>query len=221
MFDLKRYVVAWAIVAAAALAGGCSSSSGGQKTFEEFTRTQANLSAAQNDIDNTLATLNGLRITTPENLNNAFRQYRDSVDRLKQRGIEARRLAESMNENMTMNIKAWQKEMETINDPTVQASLEKRRDAVQTNYATLKTYAQDARKAYEPFLKDNEDIVKALSMDLSPAGRTGLAPAMDKTVADGKTLKQKIAAMQHAMDNIAQGRPPSENAPAGKAPAAK
>jgi len=49
MFDLKRYVVAWAIVAAAALAGGCSSSSGGQKTFEGFTRTQANLSAAQND----------------------------------------------------------------------------------------------------------------------------------------------------------------------------
>jgi hypothetical protein len=208
MFQLKRYAVACGIVAVVALAGGCSSSSGGQKTFESFTKTQSTLAAAQSDIDQTLASLNGLRITTPDNLNNAFKQYKQSVDRLEQRGDDAKQLAASMQENMTMNIQAWQKEMETIQDPTVKASVESRREAVRTNYELVKMYASEARHAYEPFLQGNRDIIKALSIDLSPAARSSLGKSMDKTAADGKTLKQKITAMQKALDNIAQGRSP-------------
>jgi hypothetical protein len=216
MFYLKRYAVAWGIVAVAALGGGCSSSSGGQKTFEGFTKTRSTLAAAQTDIDQTLASLNGVRITTPDNLNNAFSQYKKSVDQLEQRGKDAKQLAASMQENMTMNIKAWQKEMETIKDPEIKASVEDRRAAVATNYELLKMYASEARHAYEPFLQDNRDIVKALSIDLSPAARSSLGKAMDKTATDGKTLKQKIAAMQKAMDNIAQGQSPVENTTASK-----
>ena len=216
MFHLKRYAVAWGIVAVAVLVGGCSSSSGGQKTFESFTKTRTTLASAQNDIDQTLARLNGLRITTPDNLNNAFKQYKQSVDQLEQRGDEAKQLAASMRENMDMNIKSWQKEMETIQDPAIKASVESRRDAVRENYATVKMYAQDARKAYEPFLQGHRDIIKALSIDLSPAARSNLGTAMDKTAADGKTLKQKIAAMQRALDNIAQGQSPTGNAAAAE-----
>jgi hypothetical protein len=113
-----------------------------------------------------------------------------------------------MQENMDMNIKSWQKEMETIEDPTVKASVESRRDAVRSNYELVKMYASEARHAYEPFLQGNRDIVKALSIDLSPAARSSLGKSMDKTAADGKTLKQKITAMQKALDNIAQGRSP-------------
>jgi hypothetical protein len=216
MFHLKRYAVALGLVAVAALAVGCSSSSGGQKTFEGFTKTRTNLAAAQNDIDQTLANLNGVRITTPDNLNNAFKQYKQSVDQLEQRGDDAKQLAASMQENMDMNIKSWQKEMETIQDPTVKASVESRRDAVRSNYELVKMYASEARHAYEPFLQGNRDIIKALSIDLSPAARSSLAKSMDKTAADGKTLKQKITAMQKALDNIAEGRSPIGTETAGK-----
>ena len=217
MSHLTRYAVSWTIVAMAlaALAGGCSSSSGGQKTFESFTKTQSTLAGAQTDIDQTLASLNGVRITTPDNLNNAFKQYKQSVDQLEQRGKDAKQLAASMQENMDMNIKSWQKEMETIQDPTVKASVESRRDAVRSNYELVKMYASEARHAYEPFLQGNRDIIKALSIDLSPAARSSLGKAMDKTAADGKTLKQKITAMQKALDNIAQGRSPIGTEAAG------
>ena len=159
-------------------------------------------------IDQTLASLNALRITTPDNLNNAFKQYKQSVDQLEQRGDDAKQLAAAMQENMTMNIKSWQKEMETIQDPTVKASVESRREAVRSNYELVKMYASEARHAYEPFLQGNRDIIKALSIDLSPAARSSLGKSMDKTAADGKTLKQKITAMQKALDNIAAGRSP-------------
>jgi hypothetical protein len=69
-------------------------------------------------------------------------------------------------------------------------------------------YADDARKAYEPCLRRNKEIVQALSIDLSPAAITSLGPAIDSVMADGNTLKMKLAAMQHALNNIANGVSP-------------
>jgi hypothetical protein len=195
-----------------ALAGGCSSPSGGEKTFESYSRTRGLLASAQTDVDNTLGALNALRITEPGNLKNAFRQYKDGVARLEKRRAEAKQLAAGMDENMEMNIITWQKEMEDIQDPQVKASVESRREAVQSNYQQVKMYAQDARNAYEPFMRGNQDIIKALSIDLSPANVSNLGPAMDRTAADGKALKAKITAMQQAMENIARGQPPIGNA---------
>jgi len=50
--------------------------------------------------------------------------------------------------------------------------------------------------------------VRALSVDLSPATMSSLAPAMEKVTADGETLKVRIGMMQRAMDNIANGISP-------------
>jgi len=193
------------VVAALALTG-CSSTSGGEKLADSYSRTRGHLTESQGQVDETLSALNGLRITNPTNLSNAFSQYKQAVAELEKKGAEAKELAAGMKQNMDANTKKWEKEMESIDDPTVKSSVESRRQAVRSNYDQLKMYAQDARAAYEPFLKDNQAIVKALSMNLSPAAVSGLSTSMDRAAADGKTLKEKIAAMQRAMDNIAKGQ---------------
>ena len=209
----KAYAVGLVGIVWAAMAMGCSSSSSsGQKTFESYSRTRGTLATAQTQIDETLTRLNGLRITEPGNLNNAFRQYKDSVARLEETRADAKQLAAAMQENMDMNIMTWQKEMESIQDPGVKATVESRRDAVRSNYEQLKMYAQDARTAYDRFSKDNQDISKALSLNLSPANVSSLGSSIDRTASDGKALKEKIAAMQRAMDNMAKGQPPIGNA---------
>jgi hypothetical protein len=52
-----------------------------------------------------------------------------------------------------------------------------------------------------PF-KGNQQLVKAFSIDLSPAAVSSLAPSIEKVMADGEMLKQKIAALQRALGNI-------------------
>lgn len=210
-------LVAGLVIAMTLTAGGCASSTGGgEKLAGSYMRTRGHLAASQSQIDQTLSALNGMRITDATNLSNAFSQYKQEVTGLEKKGTEARQLAAAMQDNMDMNTMNWQKEMDSIEDPAVKSSVESRREAVRTNYDQLKMYAQDARNAYEPFLKDNQDIVKALSMNLSPAAVSSLTASMDKTSADGKTLKQKIAAMQRAMDNMAKGQPPIGNAAASR-----
>jgi hypothetical protein len=98
--------------------------------------------------------------------------------------------------------------MASINDPTIKSSLESRRQAASTNFALVRMYADDVRKAYEPFVQRNKEMVQALSIDLSPAALNSLSPAIDRAMADGVTLEQKLAAMQHPMDNIANGVSP-------------
>ena len=105
-------------------------------------------------------------------------------------------------------MRAWQKEMENVQDPQMKSTLEARREAVKTNYKLVRMYADDARKAYEPFLKGNQQLVQALSIDLSPPGVSSLAPSMDKVLADGQMLKQKIEALQRALSNIGHGVSP-------------
>jgi hypothetical protein len=203
-----------AIVTAMA-AAGCSSAdkaTHGTKRVEGFEKTKLALVDAQRQVDTTLAALGYLRFTgstgNTAGLNDAFKNYRTSVEQLEKEGKNAKRRSEAMREDMETQIMAWQKEMEQIKDPAIKATMQSRRDAVRSNFSLVQMYADDARKAYQPFLQSNKDIVKALSIDLSASALSGLGPAMDRTHANGEALKQRIAALQHALGNIEQGMTP-------------
>ncbi len=194
---------------------GCSSADKktyGTKRVEGFEKTKTALVEAQRTVNTTLGALGYLRFAGASGnaaaLSDAFKSYRAAVEQLEKEGKNAKRRAEAMHEDVNTQIMAWQKEMEQIKDPAIKATMESRRNAVRSNFSLVQMYADDARKAYEPFLQGNKDIVKALSIDLSAASLNGLAPAMDRTQASGDALKQRLAAMQLAMSNMEHGMPP-------------
>ena len=187
-------------------AGACATR--GEKMVQSFGKTRERVSQAQGRVDRTLAALNNVKGAGAESLPAAFRDYREAVDQLEQEGKDVKQRAVTMREEADAHVKQWQKEMESVKDPMIRASLESRRDAVKTNFKLVKMYADDARKAYEPCLRRNKEIVQALSIDLSPAAITSLGPAIDSVMADGNTMKMKLAAMQHALNNIANGVSP-------------
>jgi len=187
-------------------AGACASHS--EKMVQSFGRTRERVASAKGTVDGTLAALNDMRYARADNLSDKFSRYKDAVGKLDQEGTDVKQRAVTLREEADAHVKAWQKEMESVKDPMIRASLESRRDAVRTNYKLVQMYADDARKAYEPCLRRNKEIVQALSIDLSPAGIVSLGPAIDSVMADGTTLSMKLAAMQHALNNIANGVSP-------------
>jgi chromosome segregation ATPase len=199
-------VAAMALGFALLLAGGCATS--GEKMVESFSQTRKTVAAAQAQVDATLVSLHALRSTRADDLKEGFRRYEKDVEKLEAEGADSRRRASAMQEEADAHIKAWQDEMKTLKDAQIKGSLEDRREAVRSNFKLLKLYAQDARKAYGPFLAGNKEMVRALSIDLSPAAIQSLSPSIDRVLLDGKALQEKLAAMQHAMDNIAAGVSP-------------
>jgi hypothetical protein len=207
--DIRRTARAMllpALVAAVALAGGCATQ--GEKMVESFASTRETVANAQRRVDATLLALHGLRSTPPAALKDGFRRYKDAVEQLEKERTEAGQRARAMREEAEAHVKAWEREMETFTDPQVKASMESRREAVRTNFELLKLYAQDARKAYDPYIRGNKEIVQALTIDLSPAAIASLSPSIDQVLLNGKALKEKLAAMQLALTNIARGVSP-------------
>ena len=208
MLPHSRSVAIVLLLLAVSLTGACASKTKGQKQVQGFTKTRDLLAGAQLQVDATLVALNSLLRTPMEHLDEAFTMYKKEVGRLEKEGEDAKWRAQTMKEQSDLQISTWQKEMESITDPDIKASLKSRQDAVRANYSLIRMYADDARKSYEPFLKGNQQMVKGLAIDLSPAALNSLGPAIGRVTADGMALKNKLAAMQHAMDNIAGGLSP-------------
>lgn len=199
--------VVFLLLAMSVTAGsGCASQ--GEKMVASYTSTRETLTDSQRQVDGTIASLAGLRQTPPQALSDGFNRYKDQVTKLEHDAQQMKWRAEEMQTEQEQHIKAWQKEMESINDPTIKSSLESRRQAARSNFALVRMYADDVKKAYLPFVQRNKEMVKALSIDLSPAAINSLSAAIDQVLSDGMNLKQKLAAMQHAMDNIANGVSP-------------
>jgi hypothetical protein len=187
------------------LAAGCSSdkTSKGEKIAQSFERTKMSLYDAQQKVDNSLMTMDQMQFTG--NLNNFYSNYKAAVADLEKTGKDAGRRAESMKVNADEYIKNWEKDVAEIKDPTAKASMEDRRNAVDANYAKVSASAQNVKDAYDPFIADHRAIMQALGVNLSQATLASLKPVLDRTHADGKTLKAKIAVFQTDLDNIERG----------------
>ena len=185
---------------------GCSSSGRieeGDKAIEGFEATRARLQTAQQQVDQTLASLD--KLAAGGDMRKTYNNYCDNVDELDEAGKKAAKRAQKMRENMQEYVAKWQSEMEQMTDPSIKAGLAQRRAAVSANFDRVRATAQEARAAYDPFMARLQEIRKALSIDLSPNALPGLKPAMDQARTQGKTLKQKLAAMQGELDRILSG----------------
>src|SRR5215218_9603406 len=190
-------------------AGGCASAkTQGQKKVQGFAKTRETLSGSAAQVDATIITMNDLRRLPAEGMSDAFGRYKKADEQLEKQAADAKWQAQAMKEQSDEHVRAWQEEMKSITEPTIKASLESRRNAVKTNFTLIQMYAEDVRKAYEPFLAGNKQMVQALSIDLSPATVASLSESMDRVTKDGVALKQKITLMQHALNNIANGLSP-------------
>ena len=195
-------------VFALAMGGGCASKSQGEKMVESFSETRRTLGESRAHVGMAVVALQSIRTARPEDLEPAFRHYKDAVVQLENEGRDAKSRAKAMKEEADAHVKQWQEEMETIKDPAIKATLESRREAVSKNFKLIQMYAQDVRKAYGPFLQGNKDIVQALSIDLSPSAVNSLAASLDRVMTDGKRLDERLWSMERALDNIANGMSP-------------
>ena len=203
---VRRIHLATNVMFLIALAVGCSTQ--GEKMVQSYSDTRDAVVEAQGQVDKTLAAMAALRTSPAQTIAGAFDEYKDQVEELEDQGHAAKERAAVMKADAEAHIKAWQKEQKDITDPQIKATLQSRQNAVRSNFAMLKMYADDVRKRYEPFLKRNQEMVQALSIDLSPKAVASFGPMMDKIMSEGMALKERMAAMERGLQNIADGEAP-------------
>ena len=195
-------------VAAVAFTGGCSSDSGGRtaesnKAIVSLKDTRQELVKAKVEVNDATTALD--KLSAGGNLEQSYKQYTTAVKDVQAAGSRARARAQAMRDNARAYIAKWEKEMEQVSSPELRAGAAERRQRVKASFDQVTTTGGSVRQAYEPFLKDLQDIQRALASDLTPGGVTAAKGAMDKAKAEGVTLNERIDALIAELDHISAG----------------
>jgi hypothetical protein len=96
----------------------------------------------------------------------------------------------------------WEAKNAEIDNPAIRASAEARQARLRAAHERITTASLAARDAYEPFMKDLNDIRKFLATEVSPQSTAMMADATRKANADGAVVKRKIDAVTAELDAV-------------------
>jgi len=195
-----------------ALLAGCSSNGKPAKesaqTVQGLGDTRKALVRAKEQVNETTAAMNALSSGGGDVKSNYARFNQAVAETQRQREMARKRGAE-MREQADAYIAAWQREMADVDNPELRAGVEARREKVRQNFDAIRTSAQATRDAYEPYMKDLQDIQKVLGMDLTPQGVQTVRPVIDKANADARVVNERLDALIAQLDNVSAGMTPT------------
>ncbi len=202
---------------------GCSTSPKTQNVAatEGIQAVVKELDASRDDIDTVLSAIDQLRAAG--DMKAAFANYTAGVENVRKGGQRVRERREAMQARRDEYITQWQRELETIENPEVKAALIERKKKVAANYDKIATDVSAVRDDYDPFVKNLEEIEKALTLDLNSAGVAALKQPLDQARVDGVRLQASIATLQGELNAIIGRMSPATatDAPSANPPAVK
>jgi|SRR5688572_4950944 len=163
---------------------------------------RSRLVAGQEQIDKTLASLSELTAPNQTDIRGAYDRYCDDLARMVEHSETMKREAESMRATRDEYFGKWEEKVTEIDNPTIRQSAEARRKRLRDAHERIISTSGAARDAYEPFMKDLQDIKKFLANDLSKGGIADLSDAARKVQGDGAVVKQKIGDIITTLDSV-------------------
>ena len=197
-------------IAAAALAAGCAKDEGRErsgKAVGTLKETREELASTQKQIDDVLASASAVQ-SGQGDLKSAYDKYKKEVAGTEEAAKDVRKRADDMRARAKEYQTKWQEEMSKVSNPDLKAAAQARAAKVQGRYAMITAKSQDAKAAYDPFIRDLKDLQTYLSNDLTPAAVQAASPVFDKVKASGQVLKQKLTALQQELDDVASEMSP-------------
>jgi hypothetical protein len=163
------------------------------------------LVAGQQQIDRTLASLRKLTDPSTTDLRGAYDEYSNNLARMNDHSEKVSREANAMRNDRNAYFAQWEAKLTEIENPTIRASAEQRRNKLRQSHERITTLSGEARDAYDPFMRDLQDVRKFLGGDLSRQSVSMLGDVQRKAAASGATVNQKIAAIVAELDAIDAG----------------
>jgi hypothetical protein len=174
----------------------------GAPSVAEF---KTNLLACKEQIDKTLAALADVTNPNTPDLRGAYDKYGDQLARTEAQAMDVKKEAAAMRSARQAYFARWEARASEIENPTIRASAEARRQRLRDAHERIITDSEQLRDSYEPLMKDLQDVRKFLAADLSRQSVSMLGDVNRKSQADGAVVKQKIDAIVAELDQVEAG----------------
>jgi chromosome segregation ATPase len=210
------FVVAAVSMFVLALSSGCKSSGGSSssadKAVSSLVDTRVEVVKAQNELTETLMSLDGLQNASGD-ITPAYERFKKALASTEQQKKNAEQRAKSMREHSAEYQKEWEQETSVINNPDVKESAQERAEHVRNRYGTIREIALDCRKQYATLHTDLIDINRYLANDLNAAALEKVKPNIATARKDGDALNSRLNDLIAQMNELT-----AELNPTGKVP---
>lgn len=203
---MKRTYGAFAVVLLLCALAACSTSPIERK--DNVTRSVADLRSellkTRGQIDQTLNSLQQLVVASPSNISQAYKQYAQDVETLKQQARQMQRDAAEMRAQSSRWLSDWEKSQRDIQNAELKRISEQRRNEVTMRFQNINAAYDQAQASFTAFLKNLDDIKTAVGNDLTPKGVAVVASTrvVENANANGAQVKQIIDRAINQFDGL-------------------
>jgi len=202
-------IVILAGLIAAVITAGCATT--GYKSAEKSTlsmeKTKQELVEAKYQTTATFTALDNLLNAKSGDLLPLQKEFAKEVRGFQKLAEDTRPKAVKMRDQSQAYFANWANEINLIGDPTLKAQSSSRRDAAMKSYAGIEKDMTAIRDAYWPIFHTLDDINKAITTDLTPAGintvRSTAASARQNAVALQKMIDEAVKSINSAAGKLA------------------
>jgi hypothetical protein len=186
-----------AIAAAVCFAVSCASK-GYQKgdiAAASMQKASTEVQAEQRALDGTVAALGELVNAPAGDLSIPFKRYSNALDHLIAAAHRTETTGKTMESKNAAYVEAWDRQLKSIDYQHVRELSEARRTEVTNRVDAINRRYQESQAVVQPLIAYFEDIRKALSTDLTPAGLQSMKEVV-------QNANNNVAKVQTALDGL-------------------
>ena len=163
-----------------------------EKTNTTMQVVESDYTQALAQVDVIGAALYDLIKPEQSDMEEAFKKYSDSIDKMKDLEKQLFEHADKMSAQGKDYFAEWQTEGNTYTNPKIQALSEQRRAELSVVFAKISEASVGVKADIQAYMSDIQEIETYLSKDLTFKGIEAITPIAQKAVKDGNSLKYAI-----------------------------
>jgi hypothetical protein len=202
-------LLAMALVGVAVLSGCASTGTARREhvvSSMDDTRTYVDRSKTQ--IAATMAALNALPGKSGDALTAQYKQFVNEYNKTESLANETSRRAAGVRANAEKQLKAWQDQAATIQDPDLRRRAEAQRSEHATQYEVFSSDMLTADRSLQTFLTDLRDIKTYLDLDLTQRGVDAVQDKIAKANTDSKSAVTALNTVNESINTLSANLQP-------------
>jgi len=197
-------IVAVAVVSAIAVGCATTGYQQAERTRKHMASTQDQILIGQQQVADTMRTLDGLTKGTDTDLVTGYKMFTQQLSKLRSVAKRAGQRAIATEQASANYLNNWAETIDTIQNPEIRKqSIARRKQAIADHREVAKSM-KAASTAYQPLIADLEDIKTYLKEDLTANGLKAIRSTVDKANRDAKILNQKLSAALSEIGRVSE-----------------
>lgn len=174
------------------------------KLIQKAETTVKSATDAKAEIQKTLDSYNAMFKSDDTKVRDAYKDVEKGIERTEKKREEVKKHIDEMKAEGDTYFASWKQSLQQIQDPGLREKSEDRMAETRSHFDGVLASVEEARGAYEPFMKSLKDQWTYLGHDLNAQGLASLKPDAEKLRGQSADLFKKIdASMKKANDYIA------------------